>query len=289
MAEIGNLSFFNQKWLVRVARWCGYAAMAGAFVFLVVAAFRLDLGDAVTRLSTSGWVLSAMLSVAYGGSLILLAKSWAGCAAKPTDLSLVRAVSVYGPGVVAKYIPGSVFQYASRQVLGIRFGLSQGDMARASLLEAGLHLPAALLAGAFLYLAGGLAGPAILILLGMFVCATSGNRLVKAAGLQVSFFGSFAAIAYLLAAYALDMQAAAPIAALYMVAWVAGFLVPVAPGGIGIRESALLVLCAPYEQAPAVAIFMAITRLVTITGDAIIGLMAYLSSARLRSNRQASA
>ncbi len=288
MAESATRPFYKQAWFVQAVRWGGYAALGVALVYLGVAIARLDLSGVIERLSIAAWLVSALSAVAYGALLVLLARAWAGCASGTTDLPWSTVLETYGPGVLAKYIPGSVFQYASRQVLGAQLGWGHGGMARASLAEAAIHIPAALGVAAMLVLSGGLAGVALFVLAGALLARQAKTVFLQAIGWQIMFFGGFGTIAYVLAAHAIGLEQPAAIAAMFMLAWIAGFLVPVAPGGIGIRESVLLVLCAPYEQAGVIALFAILTRLVTTAGDAICGLAAYGYSLRTRSNRQAS-
>jgi hypothetical protein len=274
-------------------RWGGYAMLAAAAAYLVLALARLDLALIAARLGVSDWARAAVGAVLYAGLLSLLARAWCSDAARPaTAGGWAAAVRIYGPGVVAKYIPGSVFQYASRQVLGAQAGWSQAAMMKASLFEAGMHIPAALLAAAALWLAGGAPGLvplAVLLLAGAGLTLASGQPRIAAAGLQMLFFGGFALIVWWLAASALDLAVPARLTAVFMLAWIAGFLVPVAPGGLGVRESVLLVLGAPLSDPEALAALAILTRVVTTAGDALFGVAAYGLLARVRLNRQASA
>ena len=289
MADEAARPFHRQAWFKHAVRWAGYALLAVALAYLAMAIARLDLGGVMSRLNGAGWAISGLASVAYGATLILLARAWAGCASSQTGTSWATVLKLYGPGVIAKYIPGSVFQYASRQVYGARLGWGHAAMARASLSEAAIHIPSALATAAALFLTGGLLGIAVLVFAGAAIAKLARTPFLQAIGWQAMFFGAFGTIAYVLAAHVLCLEQPATIAAMFMLAWIAGFLVPVAPGGIGIRESVLLVLCAPYEQAAAIAVFAILTRLVTTLGDAFCGLAAYGAAVATRSNRHASA
>lgn len=289
MAEPVDRPLYKRTSIGVAIRWLGYAAFAIGLTYIGVALARLDTGSVAARLGASGWMLGAASAVIYAALLVLLARAWAGCAAGRSGSSWREVLAVYGPGVIAKYIPGSVFQYASRQVLGARRGWNHRGMARASLAEAIIHVPSALVVAAAFALFEGLAGVALVAAAGALVVKLSRGQLSQAVGWQLCFFSGFGTVAYVLAAYALALPNPAIIAALFMIAWIAGFLVPVAPGGLGIRESVLLVLAAPYAPAAGITVFAVLTRLVTIAGDALCGLAAYYLSADARSNRQASA
>ncbi|MCR2835033.1 hypothetical protein [Parerythrobacter lacustris] len=289
MAEAADRPLHKRPLIAGAIRWLGYAVFAIGLVYIGLALARLETGSVVGRLGATGWTLGAASAVIYAGLLVLLARAWAGCASGQTGFSWPAVLRVYGPGVIAKYIPGSVFQYASRQVLGARKGWSQSSIVRASLLEALIHVPSALTVAAAFMLFEGIHGVAIIAAAGALVAKFSRSGVAQAIGWQLCFFSGFGTLAYVLAAYALGLPNPATIAALFMIAWIAGFLVPVAPGGLGIRESVLLVLAAPFAPSAAIAVFAILTRLVTIAGDALCGLAAYYFSAGWRSNRQASA
>ncbi len=289
MAESADRPLHKRPWIAGAIRWLGYAAFAIGLTYIGFALARLDTASVAARLGPSGWMLGAACAVGYAALLALLARGWTGCASGRSDNPWREVLAVYGPGVIAKYIPGSVFQYASRQVLGARRGWSQGGMARSSLLEALIHLPSALTIAAAFALLQGLAGVVVIAVVGALLVKLSRGEIAQAFGWQLCFFSGFGTLTYVLAAYALVLPNPAMIAALFMIAWIAGFLVPVAPGGLGIRESVLLVLAAPFAPAAGIAVFAILTRLVTIAGDALCGLAAYYLSADARSNRHASA
>ena len=68
------------------------------------------------------------------------------------------------------------------------------------------------------------------------------------------------------------------------VAWVAGFVTPGAPGGIGVREFVLVMLLKPYGLAEVAVTVAAQMRLVTVAGDFIFYLLAKVMVASLTSN-----
>lgn len=276
----------------RALRWLGHAALLAAFVYLGAAFGRLDWAALAARFSLAGWLVTGLAAFAYAALLGLLASGWAGDAARGAAVPGWRgAIAAYGPGVIAKYIPGSVFQYASRQVLGGQAGWTQGAMLRASLHEAVLHLPSALLVAGTLALTQSPLALLVLAATGAGLATLSGTArpLVRTAGLQIVFFSGFGLVAAVLADSALGIGQAAALAAIFMLAWIAGFLLPLAPGGIGVRESALLLLAAPLADSATILAFALVTRLVTIAGDALFGLYAHASGLRCRARAQASA
>ena len=274
----------------RLVRWGGHVLLALALAFCVHAIARLGMEEMLAKLSPGAWGIALGIGAAYGIALTLLALGWGGMAAgKPhARCSIAETLMVYAPGVIAKYVPGSVLQYGSRQLLGARFGLAQKAMARASLAEAALHVPIALCAGAIVAGAGP-GGLAVLVAVGGFLLALGSSPLVRAIGCQLAFFALFALFAALIAGSALGAAEPSRLAGAFMLAWVAGFLVPVAPGGLGVRESVLLAIAAPLEPAGATLVaFALLTRFASSLGDAGFGLAGYGLLVARRSKRQAS-
>lgn len=270
-------------------RWGGYALLAAALVYCFLTLRDLGTDAVVDRVSGTGWLVTIAVGLAYGAALTLLAIGWCIVAARKGALTLTDMIAIYGPAVVAKYIPGSIFQYGSRQVSGAEFGVGQKPMAKSSIAEIAMHVPAALICGAVLYVGGGLIAIGSLAAAGLAVAILARSPLVRAIGFQIAFFASFAALSVTLATLALPSTDANMLTAMFMFAWVAGFLVPVAPGGIGVRESVLIVLAVPGESAAVVASFALLTRFATTVGDAAMGLTGYWLLLSRRWNKQASA
>jgi hypothetical protein len=275
------------NWKQTLVRWGGLALLAASLIYLAKALAKLDFARLVAAMDWREWLLSAVLALVYAAALGLLAKGWSAMAAPGRKLSLAQVLGVYGPGAVAKYVPGSVLQYASRQVMGKRVEMEHSAMARASLAEAALHIGIALaLAGALLagtgWWAAGVAG-----LSGIVLTQRPSRSLIACLGWQLMFFAIFAALVIVLGSFGALAGDPGRLAGYFFVAWVAGFLVPVAPGGIGVREAVLLAVAARAEGADAAALLALLARLVGIVGDGLFGLAGYVAAARL-SNRQAS-
>lgn len=263
--------------------------MLAAFGYLAVALARLEPARLLDSISPESWLLTTLAAIGYGLLLMVLARGWGAMADRKSQLRLEDALAIYGPAVIAKYLPGSIFQYAARQVMGAGHGLNQGDMARASMAEAAMHIPAALIAGALLWSGAGVLGLSLGVGAGVAIERMAHSRGWRAAGCQLTFFCGFALVTALLAEHAMGAEQPERLAAMFMVAWIAGFLIPVAPGGLGVREAALLALAGPLDGASMVGVFALLTRLATTLGDLLLGLTAYSLALRRRTNTQASA
>lgn len=262
--------------LHRLARWGGGAVLAGSIAFIGERLWRLDPGQLV---ASASWPLAGALgaaTLAFAAADAALARGWAILADPDKALTPRAAGGIYGRGVLLKYLPGSVFQYVSRQLGGANAGLGHARLARASLHEIGLHVAASTSVAALCLVAGqgpltalaGAAGLSALLIL-------SRRSLWRALACQLVAFGAFALAAMLVGAALLpEGIRAGHFAALFLLAWLAGFVIPVAPGGLGVREAALLALGGATVPAPALLTAVLALRVASVLGDLLYGLIA---------------
>lgn len=273
--------------LKRAARLLGGALLLVSLVYLGRRFATLDWAQLASVESPQALLLGTIAVPVYAALLAALAWGWCRQAGEGRLLSPSAAVAVYGRAVIAKYVPGSVLQYASRQWLGGTLGLRQTAMARASATEIALHvLFSGLMAAAFIA-AGSEAVP-----LGVAASALVGALLLVALRWQqarapligqAAFFVGFALLVFVLAASGGgDAGSAARWTGWFFAAWLAGFLVPLAPGGIGVREAVLVALAGPVDRGGAVLAFALLLRAVTLLGDGAFGATAYLIRIRTR-------
>jgi hypothetical protein len=247
----------------------------------------------------TGLYMLALLAGAVAWFL-LLRGSLSGGGSPPLRAVLV----VCALGQAAKYVPGNVGQYLGRAVLARRHGVSLRDSAFTLVLEtAGLILaaaacaafaaPAALTAGGQIALLTTAAVIAViapcLLILGAHLLdrrlPASWRAKLGAGPLPVP---SAATLAGCLALYAASfccggaavhllargLFAAPPVAwtravPAFAVSWVAGFVTPGAPGGLGVREALLVGGTTPlYGPGTALSTALAL-RVVSVLGDGL--------------------
>lgn len=254
----------------------------------------------------------------HAAALALLALGWALClrGAAATPLSLVVGMAVYGRSLVLKYLPGNAFHFIGRQALIADLGIGQRAGMLASTAEIGLLiLSAALLTLVF---AAGLDGapggapggaalaPAIIlaslaapIVWAGLALAPRHPRLARLGPLRV--IGELAVsrhalaalpcvLGFFLANLAVVWLIAGPgspdlpsLAVAYLSGWLLGFIVPGAPGGLGVREAAIIMLLAPKLGEGGAAALATLLRLVNLGGEAM--LWAFAHAIRLESQR----
>lgn len=266
----------------RVFRWGGgvLSVVALAFVALRVLSFveQLDLG----AFRVSQWLTLAAFSFAYAIASVLLTGAWRQILLHLGEIvEWKTALRTYGISQIAKYVPGNVFQFVSRQLLGLSRSLGGGALAKSVIFELGTMS----VTGAWLGLwslpllfdslppwSGGALSAGTFLIGTAVVHRHFGMSLLRAA-LHYALFlaiagGLFAAIIGLVASTGVLQPRLLPgLVAAYVVAWLAGLLTPGAPAGIGIREFVLLLFLEGIIAEADLLLAVLLHRAVTLVGD----------------------
>lgn len=263
-------------------------------------------------------------AIVYASSIFLLAYGWVHLLTwcreprRPTAPYL----ALYARTQVAKYIPGNIFHFVGRHVMGRRLGIGHGAMIWAMVLEnIGLALGATLptLIGLWFWMdleigvrSGVLAAIAGGLLLAPLVLAQGLPRLGAMMGVEAQprrvgdivaglarpyacYVGFFLVSGAILWAIATTIAGAPPssmpmIVSAATAAWIVGFITPGSPGGIGVRE-AVLITALSTSLGEQNATLLAISfRAVTLAGDVFAFALSYplMVLARRASARAAS-
>ena len=282
-----------RKWSGRIG-----LALAACSVAYVAARF-LQYRDALAaaHVPQTVWIAVPAFALVYAASGVLLACAWRDLLAtqgQPTGLGW--SVRTYGLSQLGKYIPGNVFQFVGRQLIGASGGLPHGVLARSSLHELlGLAAAGALISLWALPLIDAsltwLSTPVVCA--GAVVLALAATRLVAGAliarvlGAHLLFLLAAALIFLwllgLLAPHPDRLAALLPICGAYTAAWLAGFATPGAPAGLGVRELVLLFLLGGQVEEETLLVAVALARVVTVLGDALFfGAAAWAGRPRAR-------
>jgi hypothetical protein len=292
----------------------------GAACWLLSAALRDSWREMVAMLGDRALIgpLTA-LSVAHSVALGIAALAWRYLVGVVVGapVSVWVGLRIYAISNVAKYLPGNVFHFAGRQLMGGRAGWPQHAIARATLLELGLNAGCALAlialtgatvlpdrlsksAGATAVAIGhmGAGMPLIaLVAVALVVAIMSWSGLlhhVFGVRLQHLLVAGSLVVAFLLGCDAIAVFAGiaidGPIArthwvllgSAYLASWLAGFVVPGAPGGLGVREGMLLFLLSDTTGAPFALSLAFATRVVTTAGDALFAVVGLIAQWRMR-------
>lgn len=298
LGDLGRL--LPRDGLLRAARWLGFVLIALAVAFMV----RTLRG---TWSGLAGWrPTPELIAVAAGGAVVWalamhgLARAWVRLVAAfgSCEASERALWALYARIQIVRYSPGNAFQ-VGRHALARSAGVGHLALVAAALTEA-LALVAASAALALAALprltlpAGGLgplaiAGIAVGGVLLPLVVVALGRRLLPLLALPrgrlpvlltawlaslALFLSGGIAFAALLVVQGTEPSAGfvAACASGFALAWLAGYLAPAAPEGVGVREAVLIAVLGPVA-APAQLLVAAVgVRVVAVAGDALLAL-----------------
>ena len=240
-------------------------------------------------------------SIIYGLSEFLLSFAWRRllkmCGHK--DISANTCNRIYGKSQIAKYIPGNVFHVVGRHILGSQAGIKNIVLAGATIYEILGLISISVLIGFGGMIIFGLSNiyfslyQIILILFSTIVITSLITALapylmslrgiilpyrgIWDAVINISKIYVFYFIFFLIAGLLLviivnlfldiNINLIAKLIVIFSIAWLAGFIIPGAPGGIGVREAVIIFFITPIiGEAQSVAIAIAL-RFVTLLGD----------------------
>jgi len=291
-------------------RWGLPAAAVGYLAYLLV---KSDPTRLLEGLTPAVLFVAAVSAVIYAIAFHLLAVAWgltlARFAAAAVDLRV--AVQGYALANFAKYLPGNVFHYVGRQVVASRLGCSQLSAAQATATEIAVHLAASGLLLALLlpfsfaelaWMAGVVpewwaAWPLLLLPAAGAIAWRYFRRRGGAAWphvslrlaatlllLQLVFFTLATAIGAWLALtlLAAPLTSLPAIAFAFLFSWLVAFVVPGAPGGLGLREACLAAALQPYGDLATIVLLVALSRIVLVAGEGLFALSAYMLALRAR-------
>lgn len=300
--EYFRLSY--RRWLLAALLWLG-------LVLCILVLYQLG-PEVASMYARLGWPIWAACSLCMLIAWACLAMAWRETVAAIAGLRLSRSTAARQLGLllVGKYAPGGVFGFLARIYDGDGTSL-RASLAAAGLFEQMLGLSVLTATGAVLYVAGTtrMAWPLIGLLpiawLAVVACRVvlRGLRLLPIAPLRVTLGAlhnsstrqqgilcaaaltqasvlGWMAIVMLLAmvGFDLDLLPAVGVAGAFAVAMTAGILALFAPGGIGVREAAMVALTAPWLELDAALILAASLRLLSVAFDLWAGSFAALLS-----------
>ncbi|GAA1494814.1 lysylphosphatidylglycerol synthase transmembrane domain-containing protein [Curtobacterium herbarum] len=285
----------------RILNAVKWAAAAVAVVLLVVGVARqwdeivVDFARLDARTVTLGVVLTLV-------ALIANMLSWrAMMAATGFRVRPAAASSIFFVGQLGKYIPGGVWSIAAQAELGRAHGLARTGSAVASLASMLVSMVTAALVGIVALLLGSPDGLqtfwwlAVVVVIGLVALTPPVlGRLIAVAmrvlrrppqEITLTWTGTVMSIVwsvvmwlaygaqatFVLQAFGADSAVLFPVATgAYAVAWLVGFLVVIAPAGLGPREAVLLLLLGSVTDPTGALALAVISRAFMTLGDVVL-------------------
>lgn len=290
--------------LKKAANIIGRIVTLFSVVFVIVAVYRLGFDFSAVKNVTAFILLTVVGSIIISITVFLLGIAWGEWlnffSKKKNPMKDI--VSVYAKANIGKYLPGNVMHYVERNMFAGNLGISQRKVALSSILEivcqAGIAFVLAVcfsknqLSDALANL--GINKFSIYVLVGVivfvvifisvvycfrnkikdlfasytvrgFLVTVAKNIIIYA---TVLILGGMILIAlYIFMGGKLEFQSAIKILTGYIIAWILGFVVPGAPGGIGVREFVLALLLGNLVGNELILTLSIMHRLITILGD----------------------
>jgi len=268
----------------RVLQWAGGTlALAGiGFVIIRLSKYssQIDLG----RFGISDWIIITVLVVIYAFGSSTLAFAWWNLLVhhgiKPDFQTVVK---IYGISQLARYIPGNIFHLAGRQAMGFAKGLPNWPLAKSSVWELVLISATGAIYG-ILALPLLISSIPVELSVVFFICVLS----LFAVGVRhyldiptmraVLFYAIFLCISGFIFVGALGVVNSGsgikgwqllPVSGAYVFAWLAGFLTPGAPAGMGVRELVVLMLLGNIVNDVDLLLTVVLGRIITVCGNFI--------------------
>ena len=211
---------------------------------------------------------------------------------------------IYTRANLAKYIPGNVMHFVSRNVLGSELGLSHKQMGLSSVIEVIFQIIVIIifiliLVADSLFHSIRLAVSSGQMSFGMIIAMVAVITAIIAAALvylikkhksmhlrpkNLLFSSAYYVLFCIInsAAFALVIlltrdgtngYSLITLSGYYMLAWFLGFITPGAPSGLGVREYIMIVLFTPVYPQPQILALIIVMRIVTVLGDILAFLM----------------
>ena len=272
--------------------WAGSGLSLIAIVFVMVKLKEYS-GDLDVSLIKHLLRPLVALSIVYGVANLIMVLSWKNILQHlGVSVSTRWATGVYGTSQLAKYIPGNIFHFLSRQAMGAEAGVPAMPLVKSTLWELGVFAIAGSLA--ILLVLPNLyqdqcSGLSIVLfvlvsVIAMWISQRWFSRWVAhALGWDILFLcvSGLVFVAVLSLFTTVPATAVILIGGSYVLAWLAGLVTPGAPAGVGIREVVLLALLHPLVSEADLLPAVLAGRVVTVVGDFLFYLIA-LSSKQLK-------
>ncbi len=240
-------------------------------------------------------------------STFILALAWGRWIAffSSSAIKYSDVITIYGKSSIGKYLPGNVMHYVERNLFAAEYGLSQKKIAVSSLMEIGGQVFSAIVISLILLprsyvikvidiLNGNYRNIIIaLFVIGMLLCIAAAAFVIRKVNIKDVLKGYKASAFVLTLLTAIigvsaslilnavgmtsvwmslketvaDADSIRQVISSYSAAWVCGFVIPGAPGGIGVREAILTLLLEGVMDGKILVFVIIAHRIITIIGD----------------------
>lgn len=268
----------------RYLNWLGSSLGVVGIIFVAI-----KLNEYSSQIDKSIFNLEFLISflglvIAYCTVNLLLSVAWHDLLKYfDVDTTITWAVETYGITQLAKYVPGNIFHFASRQAIGMANGIPNIPLAKSALWEIFLIILAGSL---FVILNLQLFKVEVSEMIRIMIFITVVSTCCSFSYILYGYYIARAILSYTLLlaitgiifAVVLVMVVpegnniyymVTPICGAYVVAWLIGLLTPGAPAGVGVRELVLFSLLSSSIHQADLLTAITLSRILTVTSDVI--------------------
>ncbi len=297
----------------KIVKYVGYAITLISFIIIGRSFISMKLDVKYIKNPVYAVVLVVFLSIGYAVNVFISSYAWKSTLEfiNKEKIPFHEILTVYAKSNIGKYIPGNIMQFAGRNILAGKLGFKQLDITFCSIIEIVMLLftdcvlslvfamksfKGVLKALSYKINTNLIYGILIVIILAIAVVIW---LLVKKSGIIKNYKHFFTInfiklLCKLFCIYSLTLiipgiflvmilklvlgaSMSLPIIMITisgsMISWVVGFIVPGAPGGIGVRESVILLILAPTFTNNIVLLAAILLRIASTFGDVIAFLL----------------
>lgn len=290
-------------------KYIGYIITIAAFIFIGKSLISMDLDVRYITNPLSAVIFIILMSIGYAIMVYVSSYAWKSILEfiNKDKIPFNEITGVYVKSNIAKYLPGNFMHFAGRNLLAGKLGFKQLDITFCSILEILMLVVTSFILSCIfamrslkssieyvltkvnisIVIAVILAVVLVIAISIWFICKrtkflenyshlfTKGflKLLVKLFfiyGLTLVVPGVFLLLCLkLILSAQVSAGAITIIIFSYILSWVLGFIVPGAPGGVGIREALLIFILTPFYTNSIVLLAAVLLRIISTLGDLI--------------------
>lgn len=293
----------------KIIKYTGYIITIIAFIFIGKSFLSMNLDVKYIKNPFSAVIFVILMSIGYAVTVYISSYAWKSILEfiNKGHIPFKDITGVYVKSNIAKYLPGNVMHFAGRNLLAARLGFKQLDITFCTILEIIMLIFTAVIISlifamkifknsleyALIKINHNviwviLIALVILVLLAIWTVCKKKQLLKSYSHIFTKKFlillcklffiysitliipGLFLMLSLkLILHFNVSLNMTMIIISSYTISWVLGFISPGAPGGIGIRETILLLILTPFYTNDVVLLAAILLRLISVFGDLI--------------------
>ena len=289
----------------KVGKWIGRLVSILSVIYVAVNLFEMEIDDSIfpdLRILVLAILIFSFMAMLCNCNNAFVWKRFLSYLTK-RELNTREIICVYLKANITKYLPGNVFQYVGRNVLGKEKGILHKTLITASVMELVIISISTLFFAIFfsmnhmetIYEVMIKYANEKIIMMVLFICGIviigmllMNKNVIKKylsvknlrcvlEGMGLYFVSNIISCVILCGIFhcvLMNTLSFKDIAFANAVSWLAGYVVPGSPGGIGVRELVFIFLFEGYASREIVIVAIVLFRLCGIMGDVISWLFA---------------